>query len=63
MVNWPSSKSWREKGNAIAIGHPRDATIAALTAWLPTLHAKGFVLVPVTEVVKARQLLTTARHE
>jgi hypothetical protein len=44
----------RRKGNAIAIGHPRDATIAALGAWLPTLQAKGVVLVPVTAVVKAR---------
>ena len=45
----------RRKGTAIAIGHPRDATIAALMAWLPTLAAKGLVLVPVTEVVRARQ--------
>jgi hypothetical protein len=45
----------RRKGNAIAIGHPRDATIAALTAWLPTLAGKGIVLVPVSAVVKARQ--------
>jgi len=44
----------RKKGNAIAIGHPRDATIQALAAWLPTLEKKGFVLVPVTAVVKAR---------
>lgn len=44
----------RKKGNAIAIGHPRDATIQALAAWLPTLEAKGFVLVPVTTVVRAR---------
>ncbi|HVI50272.1 MAG TPA: divergent polysaccharide deacetylase family protein [Candidatus Sulfotelmatobacter sp.] len=44
----------RKKGNAIAIGHPRDATIQALAAWLPTLEKKGFVLVPVTAVVQAR---------
>lgn len=44
----------RKKGNAIAIGHPRDATIQALAAWLPTLEKKGFVLVPVTAVVRAR---------
>lgn len=44
----------RKKGNAIAIGHPRDATIQALEKWLPTLEAKGFVLVPVTTVVRAR---------
>jgi polysaccharide deacetylase 2 family uncharacterized protein YibQ len=45
----------RKKGNAIAIGHPRDATIAGLAAWLPTLGAKGLVLVPVSEVVRARR--------
>jgi polysaccharide deacetylase 2 family uncharacterized protein YibQ len=44
----------RKKGNAIAIGHPRDATIKALAAWLPKLKSKGFVLVPVTAIVKAR---------
>ncbi len=44
----------RKKGNAIAIGHPRDGTIAALAAWLPTLPSKGLVLVPVTAVVRAR---------
>jgi polysaccharide deacetylase 2 family uncharacterized protein YibQ len=43
-----------KKGNAIAIGHPKDATIAALKAWIPTLAAKGLVLVPVTAIVAAR---------
>jgi polysaccharide deacetylase 2 family uncharacterized protein YibQ len=50
----------RTKGNAIAIGHPRDATIKALSEWLPKAKAKGFVLVPVTAVVEARMLATTA---
>ena len=49
----------RKKGAAIAIGHPRDATIDALAAWLPTLQEKGFVLVPVTTVVRARNMLST----
>lgn len=35
------------KGYAIAIGHPKDNTIAALKEWLPTLAAKGIELVPV----------------
>ena len=44
----------RKSGSAIAIGHPRDKTIAALAAWLPGLAEKGFTLVPVTAVVKGR---------
>lgn len=42
----------RKHGAAIAIGHPHDGTIEALSAWLPTLAAKGFVLVPVTTIVR-----------
>jgi uncharacterized protein len=44
----------RQHGSAIAIGHPHDATIAALKAWLPLLGEKGFVLVPVSAVVRHR---------
>jgi polysaccharide deacetylase 2 family uncharacterized protein YibQ len=40
-------------GKGVAIGHPKDNTIAALKEWLPTLPAKGLVLVPITAVVKA----------
>lgn len=39
------------KGMAIAIGHPKAETIAALQAWIPTLAAKGIYLVPVSDVV------------
>lgn len=42
----------RKNGVAIAIGHPHDVTIAALTQWLPTLQAKGFQLVPLTAAVQ-----------
>lgn len=42
----------RRHGHAIAIGHPHDGTIEALAAWLPTLQAKGFVLVPLSAIVK-----------
>lgn len=45
----------RKHGAAIAIGHPHDATIEALSAWLPTLEAHGFVLVPLTAIVKRQQ--------
>ncbi len=42
----------RKRGYAIAIGHPRDSTIAVLKEWLPGLKERGFVLVPVSAVVK-----------
>ncbi len=42
----------RKHGMAIAIGHPHDATIEALSQWLPGLEAKGLVLVPVTTIVR-----------
>lgn len=44
----------RQTGAAIAIGHPRDATLNVLEAWIPQARARGFVLVPVTTVLKAR---------
>jgi polysaccharide deacetylase 2 family uncharacterized protein YibQ len=39
------------RGYAIAIGHPKDNTIAALKEWLPTLKAKGIELVPVKDLL------------
>lgn len=44
----------KKTGSAIAIGHPHDATIAALSRWLPGLAARGITLVPVTSVVRLR---------
>jgi polysaccharide deacetylase 2 family uncharacterized protein YibQ len=44
----------RRSGYAIAIGHPRPLTIAALEKWLPTLAAKGFVLWPIAATVALR---------
>ncbi len=41
----------RRTGFAVAIGHPRDATITALAAWLEHVEERGFVLVPLTAVV------------
>jgi uncharacterized protein len=40
------------KGYALAIGHPHPTTIAALQQWLPTLKAKGFVLVPASALIR-----------
>jgi uncharacterized protein len=44
----------RTTGTAIAIGHPRDATLNVLEAWIPKAKADGFVLVPLTAVLQAR---------
>jgi uncharacterized protein len=43
----------RRDHGAIAIGHPHDGTLEALAAWIPTLEQRGFVLVPLTALVKA----------
>jgi len=42
------------KGQAIAIGHPHPATIAAIRAWIPQAEARGFVIVPLSAVAKQR---------
>lgn len=44
----------RTHGYAVGIGHPKDHTIQALGDWLPTLEAKGLVLVPMSAVVRLR---------
>jgi uncharacterized protein len=41
----------RRNGSAIAIGHPRDATLDILEEWLATLADKGFVLAPISAIV------------
>jgi len=42
----------RQHGYALAIGHPHLATIEALSEWLPTLRAQGFVLVPASTLLR-----------
>ena len=44
----------KSSGTAVAIGHPHDATIAALREWLPSLQAAGVTLVPATEILRRR---------
>lgn len=44
----------KRTGVAIAIGHPRDKTLDALSEWLPTLSERGFQLVPISAVVKIK---------
>jgi len=41
----------RQRGLAVAIGHPHDVTISALRQWLPTLEERGFALVPISTIV------------
>ena len=42
----------QRNGFAVAIGHPKDATLNALEQWLPDVKARGFILVPLTAVVR-----------
>jgi len=42
----------RRRGHAVAIGHPHDATFAALAAWLPGLQDRGLQAVPVTTIIR-----------
>ncbi|MBM3559313.1 MAG: autotransporter domain-containing protein [Alphaproteobacteria bacterium] len=42
------------QGHAIAIGHPRDATLDELAGWLPTLALRGLRLVPVSALAAQR---------
>lgn len=44
----------RKQGYAIAIGHPRAATLAELALWLDEVESKGYRLVPVSAIVRAR---------
>ncbi|WP_041793786.1 divergent polysaccharide deacetylase family protein [Pararhodospirillum photometricum] len=41
-------------GHAVAIGHPRPATHAALAQWLPTLAGRGIALIPSSAVIRWR---------
>lgn len=42
----------KQQGYAIAIGHPRDLTLGALAKWIPEIQAKGFALVPISDVLR-----------
>jgi len=52
----------RRHGQAIAIGHPKDRTLDALAAWLPTLDAKGLVLVPASAVARVPEGARTVQR-
>lgn len=44
----------RRTGAAIAIGHPKDATLDALAVWLPAVVARGVQLVPISALVTGK---------
>jgi polysaccharide deacetylase 2 family uncharacterized protein YibQ len=48
----------RGSGYAVAIGHPHDATLAALNDWLPRVESQGFVLVPVSAIVRREWVIS-----
>lgn len=41
----------RHRGQALAIGHPRPATLAALESWLPGAQARGLKIIQVGELI------------
>lgn len=41
----------RNRGHAIAIGHPHVVTLQALERWIPEVQARGFEIIPVKELV------------
>ena len=49
------------RGNAIAIGHPHDATLEALAAWIPTMNSRGLQLVPVSAIVRQQRLVAATQ--
>lgn len=44
----------RRRRVAVGIGHPHDATLDALDIWLRDLPARGFVLAPISAIVRFR---------
>ncbi len=46
----------KKQGFAVAIGHPYDATLQILERELPLLAEQGYLLVPVSELVKGDRL-------
>jgi uncharacterized protein len=44
----------RRQGFVVAIGHPHETTLQALSEWLPGLAAKGFAQAPITAALRKR---------
>lgn len=53
----------KRRGYAIAIGHPKDATLEGLQEWLPTIKKKGLTLVPVSKIAHRRPLSPQGRGQ
>ena len=50
-----------QRGYAIAIGHPHQATVAALAQWLPDAVSRGFRIVPASEIIMRGDIIL-AQH-
>lgn len=55
-----TEKQASKHGQAIAIGHPRDATLDMLELWIEDVQARGFALVPLTALLTPAPLPATA---
>ncbi len=55
-------KSARKQGTAIAIGHPRAHTLAALQEWLVSVEAGDIAVVPLSVVVQEREKQQSNSH-
>ncbi len=51
----------RKRGYAVAIGHPRDATLKALGPWLQTVENDGFQLVPISALIRLASMADTTQ--
>lgn len=52
----------RRYGYGIAIGHPHDATLDVLEKWTREIEERGFVLVPISTVMRVRLATDQARQ-
>ncbi len=50
----------RRQGHAVALGHPRDATLEALAVWLGEVESRGFALVPLSAIVREGEIIRAA---
>lgn len=51
----------RRQGSAVAIGHPNEATLSALEAWMPDALGRGFAFGGVLDIIAFR-LCAGSRH-